>query len=63
LINFFGYKNKEELAVKKNEFIYEDKDTIFEWSFEGGLIRLENEEDTKQPILNYILSTKKKKSD
>lgn len=56
--NYFGYKNKEELESKKNEFVYEDKETIFDWSFEGGLIRLENEEDTKRPTLSYIISTK-----
>jgi len=61
LTDFFGYTNKDELAVKKKEFVYEDNKTIFEWSFDGGLIRLENEEDTKRPVLNYILSTKKKK--
>jgi len=60
---FFGYEDKNELTVKKKEFVYEDKQTIFDWSFDGGLIRLENEEDTKRPILNYIISTKKKKSD
>lgn len=60
--HFFGYENKDELAVKKKEFVYEDKETTFDWSFEGGLIRLENEEDTKRPVLNYILSMKKKKA-
>jgi len=39
--DFFGYENKEELAIKTNEFVYDNKGTIFDWSFEGGLIRLE----------------------
>lgn len=59
ITQFFGYVNKDELAAKKKEFVYEDKGTCFEWSFEGGIIRLENEEDTKRPVLNYLLSTKK----
>lgn len=58
--NFFGYENKEELAIKKKEFVYDDQKAIFDWSFEGGLIRLENEEDTKRPTLSYIISTKEK---
>lgn len=56
--DFFGYENKEELAIKKNEFVYDNKGTMFDWSFEGGLIRLENEEHTKRPTLSYIISTK-----
>lgn len=58
VIDYFGYENKEELRSKKNEFVYEDKGTIFDWNYEGGLIRLENEEDTKRPTLSYIISTK-----
>ena len=58
--NYFGYENKEELKSEKYEFIHEDTKTIFDWNFEGGLIRLENEEDTKRPILSYIISTKLK---
>lgn len=56
--DFFGYENKEELTIKKNEFVYKNKGTMFDWSFEGGLIRLENEEHTKRPTLSYIISTK-----
>lgn len=56
---YFGYENKEELALKKNEFVYEDKETIFDWNFEIGLIRLENDEDRKRPTLSYIISTRK----
>lgn len=56
--DYFGYENKEELKIMKNEFVYEDKGTKFDWSFEGGLIRLENEEDTKRPTLSYIILTK-----
>jgi hypothetical protein len=56
--DFFGYENKEELEIKKNEFVYENKETVFDWCFQGGIIRLENEEHTKRPILRYIISTK-----
>jgi len=61
--SYFGYENTEELTVKKKEFVYNDNGTTFDWHFEGGLIRLENEEDTKRPSLSYIISTQKKKSD
>ncbi|WPP50499.1 hypothetical protein [Catalinimonas niigatensis] len=58
ITDFFGYENKEELRVKKQEFVYKENNIVFDWSFDGGLIRLENEEDTKRPILSYIISTK-----
>src|SRR5690606_23717742 len=58
ICEYFGYVNKEELATKKNEFVYDNKRTTFDWSFEGGLIRLENQEDIKRPTLSYIISTK-----
>lgn len=55
----FGYDDKLELETRKREFVYEDKNTIFEWNFDGGMIRLEKEEDTKRPTLIYVISTKK----
>jgi hypothetical protein len=61
--DFFGYENKGELELKKNDFVYDKKDTTIDWSFDGGLIRLEKEEDTKRPILNYIISMKNEKND
>jgi len=63
ITRYFGYDNQEELESKKKEFVYGDKVVTFDWTFEGGLIRLEKEEDTKRPILNYILLTRKEKSD
>ncbi|PCE64146.1 hypothetical protein [Sediminicola luteus] len=57
----FGYDDLQELKIKKKEFVYEDKDITFEWIFEGGFIRLEKEENTRRPILNYVLSIKKEK--
>ena len=59
---YLGYDNQEELESKKKEFVYGDKEITFDWTFEGGLIRLEKEEDTQRPILNYIISTRKEKS-
>jgi len=63
ITRYFGYDNQQELESKKKEFVYGDKEVTFDWTFEGGLIRLEKEEDTRRPILNFILSTKKEKSD
>jgi hypothetical protein len=63
ITQYFGYDNQDELKSKKKEFVYGDKEVTFDWSFEGGLIRLEKEEDTKRPILNYIISTRKEKRD
>ncbi|MGG6231995.1 hypothetical protein [Tenacibaculum sp. SDUM215027] len=63
ITQYFGYDNDEELEFKKNEFVYGDKEVTFDWNFKGGLIRLEKEDHTKRPILNYILSTKKEKDD
>jgi len=57
---YFGYDNIDELKAKKHELVYAegDNDNAIDWVFEGGMIRLEREEDTKRPILNYIISTK-----
>ncbi|WP_025741082.1 hypothetical protein [Aquimarina pacifica] len=63
IAQYFGYNNQDELKSKQKEFVYGDKEVSFDWTFEGGLIRLEKEEDTKRPILNYIISTRKEKSD
>jgi len=63
ITDFFGYADKEERDLKKNQFVYESDDIAFEWLFEGGLIRLIKDEETKRPILNYIISTKKEDSD
>jgi hypothetical protein len=58
ITQYFGYDNMSELELKKKKFVYGDEEVTFDWSFEGGMIRLEKEEDTKRPILNYIISTK-----
>lgn len=55
----FGYDDKFELEARKKEFVYENKNTTFEWNFDGGMIRLEKEEDTKRPTLIYVISTRK----
>jgi hypothetical protein len=56
--NLFGYEDKQELISRKQEFIYEDKDTQFIWHFEGGMIILEKDSDTKRPNLTYLLTYK-----
>ncbi|MGH1438428.1 MAG: hypothetical protein ACRBG0_28640 [Lewinella sp.] len=61
ITDFFGYSDKEERDLKKKQFVYDSEEITFEWSFEGGLIRLVKDEETKRPILNYIISTKKNK--
>lgn len=63
ITQYFGYDDLKELKSKKKEFIYGDNEMTFEWTFEGGLIRLEREENTKRPILNYIISTKNENSE
>lgn len=56
IINLFGYEDKQELILKKQEFVYEDKDTKFIWHFEGGMIILEQDLDTKYPNLIYLVT-------
>lgn len=63
ICEYFGYEDSNELELKKQEFVFSEKEVTFDWNFEGGLIRLEREEDTKRPILNYVISTKKEKSE
>jgi hypothetical protein len=58
----FGYDDIKELELKKKEFVYGDKEVTFDWNFEGGIIRLQKEDDTQRPILNYIVSTKREKT-
>lgn len=62
ITSYFGYENTDELRRKKQALVYhdEDIDPSIDWAFEGGMIRLECEEDTQRPILNYIISTKNK---
>jgi len=59
---YFGYDDKKDLELKKKEFVYGNKEIIFKWNFDGGFILLEKEEDTKRPVLNYIISKKQEKS-
>ncbi|WP_228853064.1 hypothetical protein [Aegicerativicinus sediminis] len=63
IAQYFGYDNQQELESKKKEFVYGDKKVAFNWTFDGGLIILEKEEDTKRPVLNYIISTRKVTTD
>lgn len=59
ITKYFGYEDHKELESKKKEFVYGDSEVTFDWTFEGGLIRLEKEVETKRPILNYLISTSK----
>jgi len=63
ITDFFGYEDKEERDFKINKFVYESDDIVFEWSFQRGLIQLIKDEETKRPVLIYIISTKKENSD
>lgn len=56
IVKIFGYNNDQELNKKKKEFVYENNDTSFDWSFDQGVIKLIKDEDTKRPILNYSIS-------
>jgi hypothetical protein len=62
ITSHFGYENMDELIIKKHAMVYHNNDieAIVDWAFDGGLIRLECEEDTKRPTLSYIISTKNK---
>jgi hypothetical protein len=53
--NFFGYENNQEHLDKKYEFVYGEKEIVFLWSFEGGIIKLEKDNDTRRPLLTYII--------
>ncbi|MBK8722313.1 MAG: hypothetical protein IPL95_08615 [Saprospiraceae bacterium] len=55
ICNFFGYEDNQEHLVKKQEFIYSDKEVVFLWNFDGGIIKLEKDIKTHRPILNYIV--------
>jgi len=57
IVNVFGYNNDQELNKKKEEFVYEDNDTSFDWSFDQGFIKLIKDEETKRPLLIIIIST------
>lgn len=58
IVKLFGFDDKEELAQKKQDFVYSDKHVEFVWSFKGGLIRLDKSEDSSRPELSYIISTR-----
>jgi len=63
LVEYFGYDNMTELESKKKEFVYGEELITFDWSFGNGLIRLSKDEETRRPLLNYIISIKEEKSD
>ncbi len=55
ICNFFGYKDKIELEQKKKEFVYGEASIEFLWRFSGGIIKLEKDEETKRPVLVYVI--------
>lgn len=61
IVETFGGYEKHDIEELKRKFVYEDENNIvFEWRFEDGIIRLQKEEDTRRPILNYIIYINKK---
>lgn len=58
---FFGYESQEEFEAEKKEFVNGEENVSIRWSFDGGLILLEKEEESMRPILHYIVSTKEVK--
>lgn len=56
---YFGYPDRNEQEDKKRHFNCDEEEVTFEWTFDGGAVILEKEEDTKRPILVYYLSTEK----
>lgn len=63
ITDLFGYEDKEELEKKKKKFIYKTDDTQFTWHFKYGMIILENDSETKQPSITYLISYKDVKND
>lgn len=62
IIEAFGGYEKHDFEELKRKFVYEDENVVFEWRFEDGIIRLQKEEDTKRPVLNYIIYINEKNS-
>lgn len=62
IVETFGGYEKHDVEELKRKFVYEDENIVFEWRFEDGIIRLQKEEDTKRPILNYIIYLNEKNS-
>jgi hypothetical protein len=55
ICKFFGHYSEEEIEIKKKEFAYGDRTVELSWQFNGGLIKLEKDEETKRPILLYLV--------
>lgn len=55
IVEAFGGYEEHDIEELKRKFVFENENVVFEWSFDDGLIRLQKEEDTKRPILNYII--------
>jgi len=55
ICNLFGYEDIQDLSDKRQEFVYGDKEVVFMWNFEGGIIKLEKDVETHRPILTYIV--------
>lgn len=53
--NFFGYEDNQEHIIKKQEFVYGDKEVSFLWNFDDGIIKLEKDSETRRPLLTYIV--------
>ena len=53
--SFFGCEDKDKLDQMKTEFVYGDKPVKFSWQFDGGVIKLEKDEETKRPVLIYAI--------
>ncbi|MCT4206551.1 hypothetical protein HZP44_16445 [Elizabethkingia anophelis] len=53
--DFFGYEDKEKLEQKKKEFAYGDSSIEFSWQYDRGIIKLKKDEETKRPILVYVI--------
>ncbi|WP_409149133.1 hypothetical protein [Sphingobacterium sp. BS-2] len=60
LCNFFGYEDKIELEQRKKEFVYGEKPIEFLWQYDGGIIKIVKDEDTKIPILIYAIKVNNK---
>lgn len=58
LIGSLGYEDSEILQKKKQEYIYNNSNTYFEWRVKGGIVKLDKEVENMRPILHIYFNLK-----
>jgi len=59
ITEFFGYDDFSDLNSTRRDYIYSDKNISLHWTFEGGKICLDKDEDTKKSVLTYLFEVDK----